>query len=337
MNGASYFEWAHPWALWGLLVVPLVAWCLRGARRPRAVRFSAPVSLHGIGDRLRPGPGELGVSLLLLVLVLGILAAARPRKTTVTGVSRASGVDIVLALDVSSSMLAEDFEIAGQRVNRLEAMRSVTKKFIEGRRSDRIGMVAFAGHPYLVSPLTLNHRWLNESLERLKIGLVEDGTAIGSALAFAGARLQDQPSKSKIIVLVTDGENTAGKVTPATAAEAARALGIKIHCIAAGTEDVAPYPVRDMFGNRRYEHRKFRVDFPALQKVAEIGGGKAFRATDTTSLEKIFGEIDTLEKTEVPMDERKQYHEYFPLLLGAAVLLALGHVSLSEIVGRRWP
>ena len=205
-------SFAHPWMLWGLLLLPVIA-LLRGRRGAApAVQFSSLAVFRGKAPRSRAG--ALLLTLLLLALASFIVALARPQRTEVLSRVEASGVDILLALDVSRSMLAEDFTIGRDRANRLEAVKQVTEKFITGRPNDRIGIVAFAGRPYLVSPLTLNHDWLLKNLERLRIGMVEDGTAIGSAIASAANRLKEQKeSKSRIIVLLTDGDNNAGNPT----------------------------------------------------------------------------------------------------------------------------
>jgi Ca-activated chloride channel family protein len=214
----------------------------------------------------------------------------------------------------------------------------VTRRFIEGRPNDRIGIVAFAGRPYLVSPLTLEHDWLFKNLERLKIGLVEDGTSIGSAIASAVNRLKERQAKSKIIVLLTDGDENITTVPPATAAEAARTLGIKIYTIAAGTNGTAPYPVgRDFFGNKVYRNIQVSVDEGQLRKVAEIGGGQFFVATDTKTLNNIFSEIDRLEKTEVKLKRRVDWRDLFPWFIGAGAALAAAHVLLSQTAWRTLP
>jgi Ca-activated chloride channel family protein len=198
--------------------------------------------------------------LRLLVAVPLIVGLARPQLGQGRGSVQASGVDLMLAVDVSGSMEALDFTLGGQPISRVEVVKSVVSRFIEARPNDRIGLVAFAGAPYLVSPLTLDHDWLKQNLDRVKIGLIEDSTAIGSALATCVNRLRDQPSKSKVVVLLTDGMNNAGKVAPQTAAEAAKAMGVKVYTIAAGAQGEAPMPVKDQFGNQRVVMAKVDVD-----------------------------------------------------------------------------
>jgi Ca-activated chloride channel family protein len=318
-------SFAHPWMLWGLLLLPVIA-LLRGRRGAApAVQFSSVAIFRGKAPRSRAG--ALLLTLLLLALASFIVALARPQRTEVLSRVEASGVDILLALDVSRSMLAEDFTIGRDRANRLEAVKQVTEKFITGRPNDRIGIVAFAGRPYLVSPLTLNHDWLLKNLERLRIGMVEDGTAIGSAIASAANRLKEQKeSKSRIIVLLTDGDNNAGKITPVTAAEAAKALGIKIYTIVAGSRGYAPVPVQDIFGRTVYRQVLVEVDEASMRQIAQIGGGQFFRATDSKSLQQIFEEIDKLEKSKIEMSETKRYEDLFPWLIGTGAFFLALHV-----------
>ena len=330
-------NFAHPWLLLLLLLLPLLA-LLAGARgNAPAVTFSSLAPLRASGKVRRAKRGSILLSLLLLGLALLIVALARPQLGRTLSRVQASGIDIVLAIDVSRSMMAEDLSIGNQRANRLEAVKSVTQKFIEARPNDRIGITCFAGRPYLVSPLTLDHDWLLQNLERVKIGLVEDGTAIGSAIASAANRLKDKEAKSKIIVLLTDGDNNAGKITPAFAAEAAKALGIKIYTIGAGTRGFAPMPVQDMFGRTMYRNVKVEVDEETLKKIAEVSGGQFYRATDTKTLNQIFEQIDKLEKSTVELSQYKQYRDLFPWFLASGFGLLALQVVLAQSVGRRLP
>lgn len=329
---------AHPWMLLGLFALPFLA-LLKGARgSAAAVKFSSLQPFRNLGRPRRARAGWFLLSLLLGALACFIVALARPQQAKTVNHVEASGIDIILALDVSRSMLAEDFTIGFERANRLEAVKQVTEKFINGRPNDRIGIVAFAGQPYLVSPLTLNHDWLLKNLERLRIGMVEDGTAIGSAIASAANRLKEQKeSKSKIIVLLTDGDNNAGKVTPVTAAEAARALGIKIYTIVAGSRGYAPVPVPDVLGRTVYRQVLVEVDEASMRQIAKIGGGQFFRATDSRSLQQIFEEIDKLEKSKIEMSESRHVRDLFPWALAAGgVLLALYAVG-TQTTGRTLP
>lgn len=332
------FRFAQPWWFLLLLVIPLIAWMHGGAGPSPAVRFSFVAPLAGFCKPRPAGRGGLRWLMLSGTIACFTVALARPRLGKTQDTIESSGVDIFLCLDVSGSMLAEDFQLGRERANRLEAVKDVTRRFIEGRPNDRIGIIAFAGRPYLVSPLTLDHTWLAKNLERLQVGLVEDGTSIGTALASASNRLKDKQAKSKVIVLLTDGDETVTTVPPATAAEAAKTLGIRIHTIAAGTNGVAPYPVgRDFFGNKVYRDIKVTVGEGQLRKVAEIGGGQFFMATDTASLKKIFSEIDQLEKTEVKLQHRVDWREFFQWFIAAGTALGVLHLVLSQTLWRTAP
>jgi Ca-activated chloride channel family protein len=328
---------AHPWLLLLLLALPVLALLQGGRGAAPAVIFSSLHPLRSLGRARRSRVGAWITSLLLLALALLIVALARPQLGKVISRVEASGIDILLALDVSRSMLAEDFTKGGERVNRLVAVKDVTEKFIAGRPNDRIGIIAFAGRPYIVSPLTLDHDWLLQNLDRVRIGLVEDGTAIGSAIASAANRLKEKEAKSKIIVLLTDGDNNAGKITPATAAEAAKALGIKVYTIGAGTRGYAPIPVRDQFGRTFYQNVKVEVDEATLKKIAEVANGQYYRATDTKTLAQIFEQIDKLEKSTVELSQYKQYRDLFPWLLASGFALLAVQLVMAETVGRRLP
>jgi Ca-activated chloride channel family protein len=273
----------------------------------------------------------------LLVAALLILGLARPQWQSGRAEIQASGVDLMLALDVSGSMEALDFSLDGQPQSRVEVVKSVVAKFIEARPDDRIGVVAFAGAPYLVSPLTLDHDWLKQNLDRVRVGLIEDSTAIGSAITTCVNRLRDQPSKSKVIVLLTDGMNNAGKVLPETTAEAARAMGVKVYTIAAGTRGEAPIPVKDQFGNRQIVMAKVDVDEDTLKKIASETGGKFFRATDTDSLKDIYAGIDRMEKTTRPVKKFEKHTELFAFAVVPGVLLLGLTIGLEQTRLRRLP
>jgi Ca-activated chloride channel family protein len=299
--------------------------------------FSSTATLRSIGVRRRSRAGDLLTALALLAFAAFVIAFARPQLGRTITRTQASGIDIMLALDVSGSMQAEDFSIGGRRANRLEAVKQVAQSFIEQRPNDRIGIVAFAGRPYLVSPLTLDHDWLIQNLDRVKLGMVEDGTAIGSALASAESRLKDKEAKTKLIVLLTDGDNTAGKVQPLTAAEAAKALGIRVYTIGAGTRGMAPFPVTDPFGRTFYQNMPVQIDEETLKKIADISKGQYFRATDTQSLQEIFSEIDKLEKSKIEVEKIAQYRDLFPWFLAAGVILLTVEIGASQTIWRRLP
>ncbi|MEQ1861483.1 MAG: VWA domain-containing protein [Chthoniobacteraceae bacterium] len=337
MKGET-FAFGQPWLLLLLLLLPVLA-ILHGALGAApAIVFSSIEPLKTLGARRRAKAGGWLMSLLLAALGLFIVALARPQAGRTLTHVEASGIDIMIALDVSRSMLAEDFTIGRDRANRLEAVKQVTEKFIQARPNDRIGILAFAGRPYLVSPLTLDHDWLLENLERIKIGLVEDGTAIGSAIASASNRLKDRDAKSKIVVLLTDGDNNAGKVSPPTAAEAAKALGIKVYTICAGTKGYAPVPVQDPFtGRTAYRNVMMKVDEETLKEIAKVTSAQFYRATDSKSLAQIFEEIDKLEKSTMQLSQYKEYRELFPWFVGAGGALLMLQLALGETRWRRLP
>jgi Ca-activated chloride channel family protein len=327
----------YPSFLWLLVLLPCLA-LLRGRRGPvAAVQFPSADLARQVAQESRSRPGRWQSLFALLALAFLIVGLARPQLGTRTTTIEASGVDMVLALDCSGSMEALDFKLNGHPANRLEIVKSVVSKFIDDRPNDRIGLIGFAGAPYLVSPLTLDHDWLQQNLERVQIGAVEDGTAIGSAIAAGANRLRDQPGKSKVLVLLTDGQNNAGKVTPLAAAEAAKALGAKVYTIAAGARGEAPIPVTDAFGEKRLAMAKVDVDESSLRKIAEETGGKFFRATDTDSLRRTYAEIDRLEKTTQHINKFEQRTELFPwAVLPALGLLGTG-LALHQTRFRRLP
>jgi len=327
-----------PWWLLLLLAIPLLAWLMGNRGRVASVQFSSTATLRALGNAVTSRRGSFLSSLFFLGLLFLILGMARPQAGRSVERIEASGIDIVLALDVSKSMLAEDFFIGGQRTNRLEAVKKVTREFIEKRPNDRMGIVAFAGRPYLVSPLTLGHDWLLKNLERVETGMVEDGTAIGSAIIAAANRLKNREAKSKVIVLLTDGDSNAGKVDPDTAAEAAKALGIKIYSIGAGSNEPAPWPAgRDPFGRVAYRTVLFPLDEASLQKVADTTGGVYRRATDTKSLEAVYEQIDKLERTTVQAPQFREYKDLFPWFVAAGLFLVVLEHGLGQTIWRRSP
>lgn len=337
LSAAPTFSFAHPWVLWFLLLLPVLA-LLRGRwGGTPGILFSSTRLVLDVGKRRRSKAGAMLASLVLAAMALLIAALARPQFGRTLEHVTASGVDIMLALDVSGSMIAEDYTIGSSRANRIDVVKKVTQQFIEARPNDRIGIIAFAGRPYLVSPLTLDHDWLIRNLDRVKIGLVEDGTAIGSGLASAVARLKDRDSKTKIIVLLTDGANNAGKVQPLTAAEAGRALGIKIYSIGAGSNGPVPVPMKDPFGRTVYQKVVFDFDEKLLEQIAKIGEGKYFRAADTRSMDATFREIDRLEKTKIEVEKTAEYRDLFPWLLFPALLLLAAEAVLSRTLWSRLP
>jgi Ca-activated chloride channel family protein len=219
----------------------------------------------------------------------------------------------------------------------VDAVKAVVKEFVAARSEDRIGLVLFAARPYTQCPLTLDHGWLLQNLERAEVGLIEDGTAIGSGLATAVNRLRASTAKARFVVLLTDGQNNAGQITPQTAAEAAAALGIKVYTVGAGTRGLAPYPARDPFGNKVYRPMPVDIDEDTLKKIAAATGGRYFRATDTASLRDVYAEIDRSEKTPFEAPQFLDYRELYPWLAWPALALVLLEVGLAETVLRKLP
>ncbi len=304
---------------------------------PAAIRLPSTADAIAAGARPRSHPGAFALLPTLITLALLILAAARPRLGKGSSDIESSGIDILLTVDVSTSMEAMDFTLNGQPTNRLDVVKDVISKFVQSRGNDKIGLLAFAGRPYLVSPLTQDRAWLQGRINSLKMGRVEDGTAIGTALVSSVAHLKDSKAKSRIIILLTDGVNNRGAANPETAAEAAKALGIKIYTIGAGTNGYAPTPVRDAFGGIQMRQAKVDVDEPMLQKIADLTHGKMFRATDTASLEKIYAAINQLETTVRKIKQYRQYEELYPWFLFPALTLFLLSRILSQTVFRTLP
>ena len=327
---------ARPWLLLLLLAIPLIGY-LRGKRGPAAaLTFSSTSTLRAIGKQSAARAGRLLRALIFASLAIFIVALARPQLGRSLTQVEASGIDIILVLDVSESMEAKDFSIGGEPATRLDAVREVTRKFIEGRPNDRIGMIAFGTRPYVVSPMTLDHDWLLQNLDRVRIGLVEGATAIGSAMASAGSRLNDKAAKSRVIVLLTDGENNAGKIPPSTAAEALKALHIKFYSIGVGTNGSAAFIVRrDRLG--------FPVKVPVpyneeeLKKITSVADGKFFRATDTKSLEQIYNDVDKLEKSTVAVKKYQQYRDLFPICVMSGAGLLVAQLLLSQTIWKKLP
>ncbi len=333
----SGFAVTQPLFLFLLLLIPILAW-LKGRRGgAAAVIYSSTSLLRSIGQMRKSRVGAFLISLIYLGLTSLIIALARPQWGTSRTERQASGIDIVLAIDVSRSMLSEDFTIGMKRANRLEAVKQVTEKFIDGRPNDRIGIIAFSGRPYLVSPPTLDHDWLVQNLDRIRIGMVEDGTAIGSAIASAASRFKNKDAKSRLVVLLTDGDNNAGRVSPITAAEAAGTLGIKIYTIGAGTNGIVPFPLRDGFGNITYANVMMKFEEESLRKIASISKGEYFRATDTESLKDVFDKIDKLEKTTIQTKLYRNYRDLFPWFLGVGLSLLVIPLLLEQTIWRRSP
>ncbi len=327
-------RFADPYLLFLLLLLPLAVWYrLRGrAGRPATLTYSNLGYIKKAGISASQRPLFILFSLRLAVLALLIIALARPQSGVKEEEVSTRGIDIILALDVSTSMRAEDI-----KPNRLEAAKQVAAEFIKARESDRIGMVVFAAQGYTQCPLTLDYSVLLSFLDEIETGMIEDGTAIGMGLATAINRLRSSKAESKIIIALTDGRNNRGEIDPLTAAQAAQALGIRIYTIGAGTRGQAMYPVQDPFFGKRYVPVKVDIDETSLKKIADITGGRYFRATDRQSLESIYKEINSLEKTEIKVKEYTRYSELFFYLAGLAALLLLLEILLDRTLFRRIP
>ncbi len=326
-----------PWFLLLLLALPLLAWWRRRRAGHAAFLYSSVSLVKGITGLTRSPAQVVLARLRWLCLGLLIIGLARPQQGGGQTEVRASGVDIVVALDLSTSMASEDFQLAGERVNRLDVAKQILREFILKRIHDRIGLVAFARNAYVVAPPTLDHDFLLAHLDRLTLGAVEDGTAIGSGLLAALNRLRDLPSKSKIVILMTDGQNNAGKVPPLTAAETAQALGVKVYTIGVGTRGQAPFPVVDAFGRRRYRLVEVDIDEETLRQIAQRTGGAYFRADSATTLREIYAHIDRLERTEAVLKKYQFYAERFPWAVGPAWVLLVLEILLGNTVWRRLP
>lgn len=324
--------------LFFLLPVLGVIGYLRRKKHKVAMRFPTLELMQqtggGWGARLR----HLIVILRGFVIALLIVALARPQKLLQERQMETEGIDIMMALDISTSMLAEDF----RPKNRLEAAKTVASEFIDGRSSDQIGLVVFAGQSFTQCPLTLDYGLLKELLRKVNIelvtgGMIEDGTAIGMAIANAVNRLRASHAKSRIIILLTDGQNNRGEIDPVTAASAAKALGIRIYTIGVGTEGTAPYPVRDQWGRITYQQIQVKIDEDLLRKIADMTGGKYFRATDAEALRRVYAEIDKLEKSKIRVHQFRQKAELFSPFLTVSLILLLIEVILSATRLRKMP
>lgn len=343
---SPFFQFAEPLWLLMLALLPVLLWLTGKVGRQAAIRFPSTLLAAQVAAFVRQRPGKWRPLLRWLAVACLILALARPQTGEEITTSESSGVDIAIVVDLSTSMWAHDFEMAGARIDRLSVVKSVIGQFIEARTNDRLGLIAFAAEPYLVSPLTLNHEWLQRRLGQLRIGQIEDGTAIGSAIGSATNRLRDIPAESKSIILVTDGANNRGQLEPEATAEAARAYGIKIYAIGVGEAGLVPFPARFDSTGRPARARDGRIflrqarsdiDLETLRNVADITGGRYFHATDSDSLREIYAEIDRMEKREVEIDVRRLYTDVFAIPLGIGLLILLTDILLKQTRYRRLP
>lgn len=332
-------KFLNPTVLVLLLIVPVLVVLRLKLRRGVTLKFSA---LEELKLALPRGGGKLRYVQLALrsaAIFLIVLSLARPVRGIAHTKVYSEGIDIILALDVSSSMDARDMA-DDLSVNRLEVVKEVVKRFILERRNDRIGIIAFARYAYTQAPLTLDHNVLVDLVERLNIvprGGPEDGTAIGSAIITSVVRLKESGAKSKVVVLLTDGRNNYGEIGPESAAEVARSLEIKIYTIGTGKEGLAPYPVRDLFGQMTFARVPLDLDKETLMEIAEITDGEYFRAQNERALQRIYERINKMEKVEIEEEKYTEYRDLFPYLLLPAFLLLLVEVAVSQTVLRRLP
>ncbi|MGB5106652.1 MAG: VWA domain-containing protein [Candidatus Zixiibacteriota bacterium] len=326
-------QFADPIYLWLLLALPIVAYLMFRRRRESAIKFSDITLLRNVRKSGRVKNRKILQALRLLALAALIIAMARPQAGKKTTEISSEGIDIMLALDISGSMKAEDFKPQ----NRLVAAKEVIKEFVQGRQNDRIGLVIFSRQSFTQCPLTMDYGVLLNFLEQVDFGMIEDGTAIGMGIANAVNRLRESDAKSRIIILLTDGINNAGEIDPLTAAEIAKTLGIRIYTIGAGKLGKALYPVDDPIFGRRYVQLENELDEKQLTQVAESTGGKYFRAKSEDMLKNIYQQISELEKTKFKVKEYLQFDQYFPYFLIAAALLLLLELVLRETLFRRLP
>jgi len=326
-----------PAILLNLLWIPVFALLLLRLKKDPAIKFSSSALIEGIKPTFKVRFRNIVIVLRTLAIALFIITLARPQSVLEGSKTVSEGVDIVLVLDTSTSMLAEDFRVGSQRMNRFDVVREVVKEFIGKRKDDRVGMVAFAARAYTVCPLTTDYGWLNENLDRVKIGMIEDGTAIGSAIASACNRLRTSKTKSKVVILLTDGVNNAGTISPLVAAEAARALKIKIYTIGVGTKGLVPYPFKDVYGRVVYQKIPIEIDEEVLKRIAGLTGGKFYLASDTETLRKIYDDINRLEKSNIEHFGYREYNELFPFFLIPGLILMMLEILLANTLFMRVP
>ena len=322
-------HFASPHILWLLLgLVPMVGGYIYRQRRGGAtIRISTVGALGQAPRTLRYWLRHLPFALRTVAVALIIIALARPQDVEHHSQTTSEGIDIMLAIDVSGSMLARDF-----KPDRITAAREVAGNFIVDRRGDRMGIVVFAGEAYTQSPLTTDQPTLLTMLGQIESGLIEDGTAIGTGLATALNRLRESEAKSKVVILLTDGVNNRTTIAPLTAAEIAKKLGVKVYTIGVGTRGMAPYPVQDMWGDITYQPMQVEIDEEVLTQIAEMTGGEYFRATNKSALAEVYERINQLEKSEVEVTEFTTYNELFLRYL----LAALAALVIEFLVAQLW-
>jgi len=324
---------AYPWVLYLLLIIPtLIAWYIfRGMKIQTSVKYSSINIFKDVPATLRERIRHIPFAVRLIAIGLLIIALARPQSFTSGENVTTEGIDIAMVLDISGSMLAEDF-----KPNRLEAAKNVIDNFVEGRTSDRIGLVIFSREAFTQCPLTIDYNVMRNLLLDIRTGMIEDGTAIGNGIANGVNRLKESDAKSRIIILLTDGINNAGEVDPRSAAEIAKAFGIRIYTIGVGTRGEAPYPVQTPFGTR-YQMVPVEIDETLLKEIAGITGGQYFRATNNRALAEIYEKIDQMEKTKIEITSYKNASEKYHSWLWGGLILLLVELGLSRTILRKLP
>ena len=330
------FRFEDPWFLFmGLILLPIL-YRYKKKGFTAGIRFSSLAPFHKIPKARGVFLRHSLIVLRCLGIVLCVIALARPQAGEKETEIVTEGVDIVLCLDTSGSMQALDFELDGKRVDRLAVVKKVVNDFVKKRKDDRIGMVVFGEQAFTQCPLTMDYGVLLSFLRRLEIGMAGDSTALGSALATSVKRLRDVSGKSKVVILLTDGRNNAGKISPLTAAEIAKTYHIKVYTIGVGKEGKSPFLVDTFFG-KDYVYQEVDLDEKTLKEIADITGGQYFRAMDTAGLEKIYDQIDRMEKTEAKIKEYMEYEELFHLFALSGLLLFLIEFALANTRLRKIP
>lgn len=326
-------SFAYPWVLYGLILVPfMIYWYWRRNKQSTPdLTFSSLKIFDNVKPTLRERLNHVPAVFRIIAVTFFIIALARPQTFSTGENVYTEGIDVAMLLDISGSMLAEDL-----KPNRLDAAKNVIDEFIAGRTTDKIGLVVFARESFTQCPLTIDYSVLRNLLGEIKSGMIEDGTAIGTAIANGVNRLKDSQSKSKVIILLTDGVNNSGEVDPITAAQIAEKFGVRIYTVGVGSKGEAPYPFQTPFG-KRYQMVPVEIDEEVLTQVASITGGKYFRATSNEKLQAIYEEIDQLEKTRVEVTSYRQAQELFYNWVGAGLLLVLLELGLIRTYLRRLP
>ena len=321
-------HFASPYYLWLLpLLVPMIGYYVwRTLQGGASIQISSVAGVVRAPRTVRYYLRHLPFALRAAAFALLVVALARPQDVEQNVRTNTEGIDIMLAIDVSGSMLARDF-----KPDRITAAKEVAGSFIADRYGDRIGLVAFAGEAFTQSPLTTDQSTLQTLLARIRSGLIEDGTAIGNGLATAINRLRESNAKSKVIILLTDGVNNQGQIAPMTAAEIAKAQGIRVYTIGVGTEGMAPYPAIDMFGNLTFVNQKVEIDEKVLKAISDMTGGRYFRATDKEKLKAVYDEINQLEKSKVEISQYTTYTEEYLRWAAAALALLLVEFLLRTL------